>query len=81
MVLAEIIHLYQYIGGKSLQDKYSISEILRILLGVYLASPIQKVNSIRQYIGGIIAERNILSPLCLYLSLHCRLGKLYSKLQ
>ncbi len=40
-------------------------EILRIFLEVHLALPIQKVEQIRQYIGGVKAERNILSQLCL----------------
>jgi hypothetical protein len=39
--------------------------ILWIFLWIHLALPIQKVNYMRQYIGGVTADRNILSPLCL----------------
>ena len=48
-------------SGSSLKHKYS-----RVSLGVHPASPLQNVNSMRQYIGGVIAERNILSPRCLF---------------
>ncbi len=43
-------------GGSNLQDESSIN----------LALPIQKANWMRQSIGAVRAEKNILSPLCLF---------------
>ncbi len=63
MVLEEIIHLYQYIGGLSLQDEFSTTEILRILWGVYLFKKSIRCTNI---LAELKAERNILSSLCLF---------------
>ncbi len=39
---------------------------MQIFWKVHLISLIQKVNAMRQIIGAVRAEKNILSPLCLF---------------
>ncbi len=74
IVLAEITRLCQYIGATivyfSNRQGGSICrmniQILWIFWEVHMMSLIQKVNQMRLHIGGVTAERNILSPLCLF---------------
>ncbi len=76
MVLAEMICLRQYISetivyflNSKADQIYRVNiqsiEILQGFGGILLTFTYSNVNQMRQYIGAVIAERNILSPLCL----------------